>query len=88
MSKDYIIRTTHLAVLPRGADLFAESVTNIFIEDDAGGEFIKIEQQNRHESKEAQVIGLDPEEWPMVRKGVEMLLAEIEKHKDKEIPTP
>lgn len=77
---EYIIRTTKIAVVLKGEPLFGERCTNISIEDHAAGEFIIVEQQSQVPGVKEQEIQIEPEEWPMLRDGIDMMIAEIKKH--------
>lgn len=66
----YEIRLAALIVMPeRGGRLFDETATRVSIEDEAGGEFIVIEQ-------EAGKIRIDPDEWAKIREAVDRMVGE------------
>jgi len=85
MKPKYIQRTVQVAVLPPGYPLFSEMTTTVSIEDEAGGEFIKIRQQSGHVDADSQAIQInDRDEWGAIAGAVADLLDEIEKHKGDE----
>ena len=57
---DYEMRVTRVVVLPKGQELFSEQATIIEIDDENGGEFLKVSQQTGTETSEC--IGIDHEE--------------------------
>lgn len=67
-------RTTQLTVAPEGADLYDDRSTHIEIDDEGGGEFIKVTQP--HGSSD---IRLDPSEWPVIRAAIDRLFEECNK---------
>lgn len=70
--KPTITRTIALAVLPEGERIFAESVTEVRIQDEAAGEFVEIVQPNRTEPG----IAVDPVEWPALREAIDRMIGE------------
>lgn len=76
----YLTRVTQLTILPIGEPIFSESATQITIQDDAAGEFVKIKQQFDIAAAERETITVNPDEWPHLKAAVETLLAEIAKH--------
>ena len=71
----YQTRITRLTVLPTGRPIFSEMATHVEIDDEAGGEFIRIGQQADGENDQA--ICIDGEEWPHIVEAVETMLKEI-----------
>jgi len=65
----YEIRLAALIVMPERDRLFDETATRVSIEDEAGGEFIVIEQ-------EAGKIRIDPGEWAKIREAVDRMVGE------------
>jgi len=63
---NYETRTTKMIVGVKGEQIFDDSVTEIEIVDEAGGEFLEIRQ-------EGDKLRFDPEEWPHVRDAVEKM---------------
>ena len=80
MADNYTIRTTRLTVCGPGDPLFSADATNISIDDEAAGEFIRLEQSRDDEDGG---VALNPGEWPHIRQAVDILLAEIEKHEQR-----
>lgn len=72
MSK-YETRILAVIVTPEGESIFCESATTIRIEDESGGEFVVIEQHP--DSRDAQQIAINPEEWPMVRAAIDDMVS-------------
>ena len=75
--KDYQIRTTRIHILPKGDALFSPSATAIEIEGEASGEYLKITQQADTEEPMSQQICIDPEDWEILKNGIEMMLQMI-----------
>ena len=71
--KPYETRVLSLIVLPEGEVIFSEQATTITLEDDAGGEFIVIEQQGL---ADAGKIRIDPTEWTAIRGAIESMIKE------------
>jgi hypothetical protein len=59
----YETRTTKIIVGVKGDQIFDESITEVEIVDEAGGEFLEI-------SQDEQKLRFDKEEWPHVRVAV------------------
>jgi hypothetical protein len=76
----YITRITKLTVLPEREPVFSEMATDIEIEDEAAGEFVKLTQHGGNAQCEKSILITD-DEWPAIRDAIEMLLKEIEEHK-------
>ena len=74
----YTTRTTQVMVMPEGEEIFSENATSITIRDDAGGEYLVIAQCN--DDSEKGEIKLCSEEWPEVRKAIDDMFSEIERH--------
>lgn len=73
--KPYEIRTTAMVVAPEGEPLFSELATRVTIVDDAAGEFVEVAQDGRDGSDYSGKIGINPEEWPMLREAIDMAVA-------------
>lgn len=67
-------RVTQLTVAPEGADLYDERSTHIEIDDEGGGEFIKIVQPCGNPG-----IRINPNEWPVIRAAIDKLFKECNK---------
>jgi hypothetical protein len=74
MTGDTIRRVTQITVMPDVAALFEPSVTQISIDDEAGGEFVTVTQ--RPDSRPEQRIAIDPGEWPVIRDAIDELIKE------------
>lgn len=68
---EYETRVTKLTITPKGEPIFAEMATNVYIEDEAAGEFVIIEQHAEGYGK----VAIDLNEWPTIRKAVEKMIA-------------
>ena len=64
-------RITQLTVAPDGADLNDDRSTHIEIDDEGGGEFIKVTQYSC-----ATGIKIDVNEWPVIRAAIDRLFEE------------
>ena len=64
MAIEYEARLIGVVVVPEGKPLYADTVTRIEIDDETGGEFVKV-TQNRGS------VGIDPDEWPAVREAID-----------------
>lgn len=67
-------RITQLTVAPEGADLYDERSTRIDIDDEGGGEFVKVTQYSC-----ATGIQIDANEWPVIRAAIDRLFEECNK---------
>jgi hypothetical protein len=63
---NYETRTTKMIVGVKGQQIFDDSVTEIEIVDEAGGEFLEVSQDGGK-------LRFDPEEWPHVRDAIEKM---------------
>lgn len=71
---EYETRTTRVTVAPKGEPIFSERSTHVFIEDLAGGEFVRVEQM--HGEGRADSISIDPEEWAMLLLAINNMVKE------------
>lgn len=78
---EYVIRTTRLTVSQRGEPIFAETSTDVTIEDEAGGEFVTVQQKSLTTNDLDQKIAIEPAEWPALRSAIEQLLAACREYK-------
>lgn len=69
----HITRTTALTVLPEGKPIFDELATKIEIEDESGGEFLIIRQENGS-------IRIGRDEWPELIRAIDRMMDEIRQH--------
>ena len=67
-------RITQLTVAPEDADLYDDRSTNIEIDDEGGGEFVKIIQPSGSAE-----IRIDVDEWPAIRAAVNKLIKECKR---------
>lgn len=70
---DYEIRTVALLVNRKGCDIFEDTATRVEIVDEAGGEFVEVRQ---NASMTSGLIGITPEEWPLLREAIDRLISE------------
>ena len=70
-------RLTQLTVLPEGEPIFSEMATQITIEDEATGEYVKVWQIRDHAEKG--IIEISPEEWPTLRDAIDDMIFECRK---------
>lgn len=80
MNNKYITRTTRISIMPQGDPIFGETCTHISIEDEASGEYVKVQQHNSHIEADTQAISIDPEEWTILKDGIEKMLEEIKQN--------
>jgi len=69
---DYKTRTTQIMVHPADSQILSEMVTTVSIDDEGGGEFVKVEQVNTGS------ILINPDEWPELRAAIDRMIAECE----------
>lgn len=69
---DYETSPTCLVVAPKGEPIFSETATHVRIADEAGGEFVEVEQSA---STDLGKIQINPEEWPVLRNAIDQLIA-------------
>ena len=73
----YIIRTTRLTVCREDSQqLFSETSTDVSIDDEAGGEFVVVQQKSITTAELDQKISIDPDEWPTLRAAIDTMVAE------------
>jgi hypothetical protein len=70
----YETRTLKMGVCVKGEAIFHESMTEIEIVDEAGGEFLKIIQWP--ENDDVQEILIDQYEWPTLRAAIDKMMKE------------
>lgn len=71
----YSVRLVEIAVAPVGQPLFSEMATRISIDDEAGGEFVRVTQEGGH-TDISKCIAINPEEWPVLRDAIEYMVGE------------
>ena len=62
-------RITRLTVAPEGADIYDDRSTHIEIDDEGGGEFVKIVQPSGSAD-----IRIEPAEWPTIRAAIDSMI--------------
>ena len=60
-----------MAVLPEDQPIFSELATTVTIVDEAGGEFVEVEQSGHVDLGKIQISG---DEWPALRAAIDTLL--------------
>lgn len=75
--KNYTTRITRMAIVPEGEPIFSENATNISIEDEAGGEFVAIQQYQDYREPKDQRIAINPEEWPVIKATIDRMVDEV-----------
>ena len=71
MSKD-IIRPTSWIVGPSDEPAHSLQMTTVRIDDEGGGEFVVLEQEN--DTGPVHRIAITSEEWPILKQAIEMAL--------------
>ena len=69
---DYETRITAVTVLPINAEIFSELATEVRIVDEAGGEYIEVDQCGRVDLGK---IAINPEEWPALRAAIDDMVS-------------
>lgn len=73
--KEIIKVITGITVLPKGETIYSEFATELSINDEAAGPFLRLHQTN--DGTESGVVNIDPEEWPVFLEAIETLLGSI-----------
>lgn len=68
-------RVLKVSVLPEGESLFSERSTEIEIEDEGAGEFVKVRQEGGHTDYSKHLL-FDPDEWPSIRDAIDQMIGE------------
>ena len=71
-----ITLTTKLCVVPSGKPIYDEAATTVGLDDEGGGLFVVIRQE---ESLSTNEVKIDPEEWPAIRAAVNRIVRECVK---------
>lgn len=79
----YSVRLVEIAVAPVGQPLFSELTTRISIDDEAGGEFVRVTQEGGH-TNISKCIAIDQEEWPVLRDAIEYMIGECRSEKERQ----
>jgi fructose-1,6-bisphosphatase len=69
------LRTTRVSLMSDDAAIFEESVTHIYIDDEAAGEFVVVSQHDHTKVTENRVA-INPSEWPMLRRAIDQMIKE------------
>lgn len=62
---------------PENEPIFSETVTDIEIVDEVGGEFVEVQQHHDGYGK----IGITPEEWPTLRRAIDKAIKQCREPK-------
>lgn len=65
---DYETRITSMVVVPKTEKLFSEMATTVSIVDEAGGEYVEVNQSGRSDLGK---IVINPEEWPQLKAAID-----------------
>ena len=76
----YITRTLKICILPENEPIFSEMATDIEIEDEAAGEYVKVTQTGGSVECGKSLL-ITAEEWPQIKAGIEQMLAECREEK-------
>lgn len=71
---EYETRVTRVHVLPKGDQLFSELATIVEIDDESGGEFVIVRQQDGHETHPC--IRINPDEWAAIRDAIDTAIGQ------------
>jgi hypothetical protein len=74
-SEKHDVRVLELIVMPKGQPTFSEMATRIAIDDEAGGEYVKLTQYGGHADL-SKSIAIDPDEWPKLRECIDYMISE------------
>ena len=69
------LRTTRVSLMPDDAAIFEESVTHVYIDDEAAGEFVVVSQHD-HSKVVENKVAINPSEWPLLRKAIDQVVKE------------
>lgn len=79
----YECRPASWRVGPVGSPSYSELVTEVAIDDEAGGEFVEVRQDGRTDIGK---ICIDPDEWPALRAAINRAVRMCRNEKDMEGP--
>lgn len=68
------IRITRLTVVPPGKTILDDAATHIEIDDEGGGEFISVRQ---NDCRMANVVRFCFDEWPVLRDAIDFMVKEV-----------
>ena len=72
IDQPYETRTTRITVVETGKELYSELATTIEIDDESGGEYVKVTQDRMVTPG----IAIDPQEWPTIRAAIDKMVGE------------
>ena len=72
---NYITRTIKWAIMPKNEPIFSDRTTEIEIEDEGGGEFVVISQNQEGYGK----VAFDAGEWPFIRAAIDLAVKSCSK---------
>lgn len=81
MSNKYETRIARIVVVPIGEPIFSERATSIEIDDEGGGEFLKIAQHGG-QANITKSICIDPDEWEFIKSEVDRMMASCRKENE------
>ena len=67
---------TKLCVVPSGKPIYDEAATTVGLDDEGGGLFVTIRQEENLSTNE---VKINPEEWPAIRAAVNRMVRECAK---------
>lgn len=73
-----IKRITQLTILPEGDSIFSSMATQISIEDDGSGEYVRVTNYNGKKGKGGE-IEINPEEWITLRGAINAMVSSCRK---------
>lgn len=73
----YEVRIASIRIAPHSEPFYSEMATTISIDEDGGGEFVKVEQPTLSVGH----IQLNPDEWPVVREAINWMAAQCRAEK-------
>jgi len=73
LQSEYEIRCASLVVVRSGMASWHESATFVSISDEGGGDFVEVSQTPSDRLN--QIIAIDPDEWPMLRRAIDQMIA-------------
>ena len=65
-------RVVGVVVCKEGEPIYSELTTHVVIADEAGGEYVEVQQSGRNDLGK---IAIEPEEWPTLRAAIDELVA-------------
>ena len=69
-------------ILPIGQSIYSEMATTVELDDEGAGLFVAVKQAGRTDSS----ITFDNEEWPQVKRAIDLLLFECKQRNKQETP--